>query len=194
MSIVIATYWLTVFHFASRDVGTFTRTPYARSALASLSGADDHLVNVRQVHWHDRRRVEHQAGGNVRPPAPGRQVAGPGRVLAQPPHVLAVAAAELQRLTRDRTHFGRRLLPLEAIHEQARAGVVLERDRSALARAHERHVAPAPDPPPRPGAEIHEPGDSDGGATAGGRERLGAGVPGHDQRLAAHPLDGEVER
>src|SRR5437867_3428324 len=160
MSIVIATYWLTVFHFASRDAGTitptpaatarkpvtassrpmitatirvivrpmgkFTRTPYARSALASLSGADDHLVNVRQVHWHDRRRVEHQAGGNVRPPAPCRQVAGPGGVLAQPPHVLAVAAAELQRLTGDRTHFGRRLLPLEAIHEQARAGVVLE--------------------------------------------------------------------
>src|SRR3989441_11791784 len=105
-----------------RPMGKFTRTPYARSALASLSGADDHLVNVRQVHWHDRRRVEHQAGGNVRPPAPGRQVAGPGRVLAQPPHVLAVAAAELPRPTRDRTHFGRPPPPPGAVPQPGPAG------------------------------------------------------------------------
>src|SRR5262249_41478642 len=29
MSIVIATYWLTVFHFANRDAGTMTPTPAA---------------------------------------------------------------------------------------------------------------------------------------------------------------------
>src|SRR5712691_3799650 len=176
-----------------RPMGKFTRAPYTRSALESLSGADDHLVNVRPVHRHHRRRVQHQAGGDVAAPSPRRQVAGPGRILAQPAHVLAVAAAELQRFARGPTQPGGRLFALEAIDQQSGAGVVLERDRPSLAGAHQRHVAPLAHGPRRRRAQVHEAGDADGGRAARGQERLGPVAGRHDQRLAPHPLGREVE-
>src|SRR3989442_8800964 len=103
-----------------RPIGKFTRAPLARSGLGSLSEADDHLVNVRPVHRYHRRRVQHQAGGDIAPPPPCRQVAGPGRVLAQPANVLAVPAAELQPLTRRLTQLRCPLLPPATSDQQAR--------------------------------------------------------------------------
>src|SRR5262245_52520874 len=109
-----------------RPMGKFTLAPCARDVVATLSGPDDHLVNVRHVHGHHRRRVEQQAGGHVVPPPSRGQMPGPRRIRAEPPHVLAVAAPEGQRLARGRAQPGRRLVPLEAVDEEAGTGMILD--------------------------------------------------------------------
>src|SRR3989442_651263 len=100
---VIATYWLAVFHIASPEPGTMT--PIATFTL-ELGRRDDSapslwvvahdLVNVGHVAGHERRCVEAQARVHVRGPRRGDQSACPGGVPLEAGNVRDVAPARVQ--------------------------------------------------------------------------------------------------